>query len=249
MFILYALPVGLLTGWLSGGRLQGLTDVRLRWAPLALLGFLIQLVLFFGPVAESVGALGMPIYVGSTALVLTAVLRNGRLPGLPLVALGAISNMAAIVANGGYMPASAGAMEALGRAANDGYSNSAVMDQPALAPLTDIFAIPAGVPFANVFSVGDVLIGVGIAWAIAAAMRGGARRNLPPKYGLASTDEQWPGTPPGPTVPVMATTAIRQSTVQGKPAARRGRKARDLATPKGQRGRPVAGTDDVSVLR
>lgn len=172
MFILYALPAGLLAGWLTGGSLNGLTEVRLRWAWLALLGLVIQLVLFFGPVAESVGGLGMPIYVGSTGLVLAAVLRNGLLPGLPVVALGALSNMAAIIANGGYMPASPGAMQALGRAVNDGYSNSAVMDRPALAPLTDIFAIPAGVPFANVFSVGDVLIGVGVAWAIVAGMHG-----------------------------------------------------------------------------
>jgi hypothetical protein len=39
--------------------------------------------------------------------------------------------------------------------------------------MTDIFAVPAGVPFANVFSIGDVVIAVGIAWAIAASMRAG----------------------------------------------------------------------------
>jgi hypothetical protein len=37
--------------------------------------------------------------------------------------------------------------------------------------LTDIFAIPAGLPFANVFSVGDVLLGIGIIVVIVAAMR------------------------------------------------------------------------------
>jgi hypothetical protein len=31
--------------------------------------------------------------------------------------------------------------------------------------------MPAWAPFANVFSIGDVLISVGLAWAIAAAMR------------------------------------------------------------------------------
>jgi hypothetical protein len=39
--------------------------------------------------------------------------------------------------------------------------------------LTDIFAIPAGLPFANVFSVGDVLIAVGIVIAIAIGMQRG----------------------------------------------------------------------------
>lgn len=175
MFILYALPIGLLLGFVSGGRVTGLSEVRFRWAPLALLGLLAQVILFFGPVAEAVAWLGMPIYVGSTLLVLVAVLRNAARPGLAVVAVGACSNLLAIVANGGYMPASPAAMAALGKAVNEGYSNSAVMVEPMLWPLTDIFALPRGVPFANVFSVGDVLIGLGVAWAIAAAMHLPAR--------------------------------------------------------------------------
>jgi hypothetical protein len=38
-------------------------------------------------------------------------------------------------------------------------------------PLTDIFALPGWLPFANVFSIGDVLIGVGLVVVIAAGMR------------------------------------------------------------------------------
>ena len=99
------------------------------------------------------------------------LLRNMAVPGLPIVALGALSNFLAIVANGGYMPASAGALAALGKSPAAGYSNSAVVADPALAPLTDVFALPARLPFANVFSIGDVLIGVGVAAAIVVAMR------------------------------------------------------------------------------
>ena len=47
-----------------------------------------------------------------------------------------------------------------------------MMADPALRPLTDIFALPTWIPFANVFSVGDVLIGVGVAIVIAVGMRG-----------------------------------------------------------------------------
>ncbi len=189
MFMLYALPAGILAGWVGGGRLAGLGEIRVRWAPLALFGLLVQVVLFFGPVAERVGDLGMPIYLGSTALVLIVVLRNIAIGGLALVALGAMSNLVAIVANGGSMPASPQAMAVLDKSVNPGYSNSVVVDEPALAMLTDIFALPHPFPFANVFSVGDVLIAVGIAWAIATAMRrGGARRNLGPTYPHRSTD-------------------------------------------------------------
>lgn len=173
MFILYAVLVGLLVGVLAGGRASGLGRVRFRWAPLVFAGFLTQVVLFSAPVAERVGWLGAPIYVASTALVLVVLLRNMAVPGLPIVALGALSNFLAIVANGGYMPASAGALAALGKSPAAGYSNSAVVADPALAPLTDVFALPARLPFANVFSIGDVLLGIGVLVLVAATMRSG----------------------------------------------------------------------------
>lgn len=199
MFMAYALPVGVILGWLAGGRLAALGDLRVRWAPLAVIGLLVQVVLFFGPVAERVGWLGMPIYVGSTALVLAVVLRNLAIPGLLLVALGAVSNLAAILANGGSMPASPAALAFLDKSVNPGYSNSTVVADPALWILTDILAIPRPLPFANVFSIGDVLIAAGIAWAIAAAMRGrstsdgrvppaGAPPHMPPTYPRPGTD-------------------------------------------------------------
>jgi hypothetical protein len=89
---------------------------------------------------------------------------------MPLVVAGAVSNIVAILANGGYMPASPDAMAALGKGGPVIYSNSAVMAAPVLAPLTDIFALPTWMPWANVFSIGDVLIGLGIALVIVLAM-------------------------------------------------------------------------------
>ncbi len=171
MFILYAIVIGLVLGLLIGGRPAGLAAIRFRWGWLAVLGFAIQVVLFSGPVSAQVGALGVPIYVGSTGLVLAALLRNIAVPGLWIVALGAGANMAAIASNGGYMPADPGALAALGRVPETVYSNSSVVAHPALQPLTDIFAIPPGIPLANVFSVGDVLIGLGVAVAIMVAMK------------------------------------------------------------------------------
>jgi hypothetical protein len=134
----------------------------------------IQLALF-SPLAD-----GLPddaarlIYVLSTALVGVVVLANLRLTGVPLIALGAGLNLLAIVSNGGAMPASPEALAAVGLGVG-GNTNSVVVAAPALQPLTDIFAMPAWLPLANVFSVGDVLIGIGLAIAVAAAMRPGAR--------------------------------------------------------------------------
>jgi len=181
VFILYALPIGLAIGWVLGGRATGLAEIRFRWPWLFVAGLFVQVALFSGPVSDRVGDLGPPIYVASTALVFLAVLANRVVPGFPIVALGAASNLAAILANGGYMPASAAAMAALGKVDPTTYSNSSIRPDPVLPLLTDVFALPAGLPFANVYSVGDVVIGLGVVVTIVLAMRrsGGAAGQLP----------------------------------------------------------------------
>lgn len=171
MFILYAVLIGLLAGFVAGGRLSGLAAIQLRWSWVMLAGLLVQVVLFSEPVSARIGGLGPPIYVASTAVVIGAVLANRAVTGMLIVAVGAVSNLAAIVANGGYMPADPAALTALGAAHPTAYSNSTIVPNPVLAPLTDIFALPAWVPFANVFSIGDVLIGIGVGVVIVSAMR------------------------------------------------------------------------------
>ena len=180
MFILYAVLIGLVVGFLLGGRLSGLATIEFRWPWLAIGGFVVQLVLFSDPVRERVGDLGAPLYVASTVAVLIAVIRNIRIPGMVLVALGAAANLAAITANGGYMPASEGAFAALGSGLHPGYTNSAIVADPALEPLTDVFALPAWLPFANVFSAGDVLIAVGVVIVIVGGMRRAGRSGKVP---------------------------------------------------------------------
>jgi hypothetical protein len=171
VFILYALVIGVALGLLAGGRPSGLARLDFRWPWVIAGGLFVQLVLFHDAVAAVVGDVGAPIYVASTALVLLGVVRNLAMSGIPVLVLGAVSNVAAIVANGGYMPAGAAAMAALGRSDPMIYSNSVVLAKPALEPLTDVFALPSWLPFANVFSVGDVLIAIGVAWVVIGAMR------------------------------------------------------------------------------
>jgi hypothetical protein len=175
MFILYAVALGMVVGLLAGGRPSGLASLHIQWPAVIVGGLLAQVVLFAGPVAARVTELpawvGPALYLGSTFAVAAAVLRNWSIKGIPLVVAGAACNLAAVIANGGYMPAAPGALVASGKAAPVIYSNSSVVPDPVLWPLTDIFALPSWLPAANVFSVGDVLIGLGIATVIVTAMR------------------------------------------------------------------------------
>jgi Family of unknown function (DUF5317) len=174
MFMLWAIPAGLVLGTLLGGTIESLAAVRFRWAPLAIAALLVQVVLFT-PLGDQIsGGYGPAVYLISTAAVFVAVVRNLRLTGIPIVGLGALCNLAAIAANGGAMPADAAALTAAGLDGPGAHTNSVVLAEPALRPLTDVYAVPAWVPLANVFSVGDVLIGIGIVVVIVAAMRRGS---------------------------------------------------------------------------
>jgi len=169
--MLTAIPVGIVAGLLLGGRLDGLAHLRFRWAALAVGGLLVQVVLFT-PFGDGLaGDLGPAIYIASTAAVFVAVLRNLRMPGMAFAAAGALCNLVAISANRGAMPADPGALALAGFSGPGEHTNSVVLAEPAFRPLTDIYALPAWLPLANVFSIGDVLIGLGVAVAIVAAMR------------------------------------------------------------------------------
>ncbi|HEV3497166.1 MAG TPA: DUF5317 domain-containing protein, partial [Actinomycetes bacterium] len=165
MFLVAVVLLSALAVPLAGGRLGALVELRLRrvWAIYAALGLAVL----------GVGLPGLPDGLRSLLLVAAYpvgavfLLANWRVPGMWLVALGAALNVAAITANGGVMPASPDALAAAGLpVSRPGFANSAAVDDPRLAFLGDVFAIPASWPLSNVFSVGDVCIGAGLAWGV-----------------------------------------------------------------------------------
>lgn len=176
MLLLYAVAFGLIAGVLTRGRLSALGTVKIRYWQVALAGLAFQVVLFSPPLAAVVGSVGPALYVGSTIVVLLALLANIRQPGFWLIVLGAFANLIAIVANGGQMPASAEAWAVLNggpQLPTTDFSNAfiATPDAPFYF-LGDLFLLPRPFPFANVFSIGDVLIGVGGVWFVIAVMHG-----------------------------------------------------------------------------
>lgn len=174
MLLLYAILAGLIVGRLTGGRIGALADLRIRGAWLAVAGLALQLLLFGPFLADRVGTAGPALYVLSSAVVFLVMMANLSLPGIPLLALGAWLNMVAIVANGGHMPSSPDAWLMLRGVAEPpmvALSNSTLIGPgTVLGFLGDILVLPRPIPLANVFSIGDVLVGVGAAWCVVRSM-------------------------------------------------------------------------------
>jgi hypothetical protein len=159
------LLLGLASVPLAGGRLSALADLRLRLVGVAVGAFAVQIVVV-NVLPGGSHALHSGIHVATYAVLGVVVAANLRVPGLPLVALGGLSNAIAIAANGGVMPARAAALRLAGMDPDPaGFTNSALVAHPHLWFLGDVFAVPAWVPAANVFSVGDLLLVAG-AWVL-----------------------------------------------------------------------------------
>lgn len=165
-----ALVLAVLAGWVRGGCLARLAEVRFRLGWLVLLAFLIRFALYAGvPWVEP----GSPANVGLQALahglLLAGLLANRALPGIRLAAAGVLANGLVVLANGGRMPVSRAALALSGqehllpRLADGQLLTHRLLDGSTRLPwLADVFALPAGWPLALAFSLGDVLVAVGV---------------------------------------------------------------------------------------
>lgn len=178
MFLLGFVFAGLLIGFMGGGKLHNLLRSELRAPLLPLLALSLQIPLF----SELLSSSRLPISVKAalhvisylTLLVFLAL--NLKRSGFAIMGLGLILNFATIAANGGFMPTNPEALSKAGFETNAGRYNSThnnkITDKPRLEFLGDNFAIPKKVPLSNVFSIGDVLIGIGAAIAVSKSMLG-----------------------------------------------------------------------------
>ena len=172
MVFLNFVAAGLLLGVLLGGRLSALGRLRIRSWWLAYVAIALQIAAFPSGVFpwSTPDDVASVLWVGSYAALVAVVVRNIRLPGVAVVGLGQLCNLIAIVANGGHMPVTRGALDAA-ELSYELRNNSIAVAQPHIAPLVDRWAVPGWLPFGNVYSVGDVLIGVGILVAVVVAMQ------------------------------------------------------------------------------
>jgi hypothetical protein len=151
------------------GTLDALAATRFRWTGLVFEGLLIQVVFgIWSPSGLSqTGALW--ILILSNLAIAGFILANARLPGMLLAGLGLAMNLTVIVANGA-MPVSSGAASAAGLSPPQ--EGSALkheqMDSDTVLPwLGDTLPVPG---LGEVWSVGDVVLALGIARLVYAQM-------------------------------------------------------------------------------
>ncbi len=167
MTLAIACLVGFALAWAAGANPRLLIDVRLRWTVLVLAALGAQILLFEVHMHLPSGVSVTDAHLASYVLLLAFAIRNSRVPGFALAGLGLACNALVIFLNDGRMPVSAAAWvdSVVNRShaiAHGAYNNVAAASSGShLAFLGDVFAIPHSLPFANTFSIGDVLLVAG----------------------------------------------------------------------------------------
>jgi len=162
------LAFGLLLAAVAGADLRRLADVQLKAGWLIGLAFVLQLSVFAIPWTTHLFAgAAVGIHLASYGLLIVFAAANLREPGFVLAALGLASNALVIFLNHGRMPVALSVWRSTGKAAADitrtGHYNNNVLASAHthLGFLGDVMPLPAAVPFANAFSIGDVLLLLG----------------------------------------------------------------------------------------
>jgi hypothetical protein len=171
MVLIESVAIGIALGLLCGGHLGALAQLPVRGLWLAYAAIALQVIAFPSgelPWSTSDGAARV-LWVLSYTLLLAFICTNFRIRCVPLIAVGLVCNLCAILANGGHMPARPTAVHAAGLAYRL-RNNSITTAHAHLGWLIDRWAVPAWIPLGNVFSIGDVLVAVGTAAAVCHAM-------------------------------------------------------------------------------
>jgi Family of unknown function (DUF5317) len=165
LFVLAVIALALL----RGGTLRNFATVELRALPLVFGGLALQVLIFTPFLAQPLISFATPVlYLASMALLVAWAWQNRSLPGLGIAMLGVVLNTAAIAANGGYMPVDPMAATYAGQLVDYATTGPAINNNSVATSegvrlwlFTDIFPVPAAIPLATVYSLGDFLLTAG----------------------------------------------------------------------------------------
>ena len=166
-----SLAIGLVGGFVAGGKLDNLVHLRFRWPWFVVAALIVREASILTPLNRVDGI--QYIYAATlAALVAWTVWQIDRIAGIWLVTVGAALNLVVIAANGGRMPV---APEIAGTLVQRGQIGQYTLMGPGthLNWLADWIAVPG--PLEKVvreaYSPGDLIVALGIAVVVLLAMR------------------------------------------------------------------------------
>lgn len=180
MLLLFALVAGLLVGLGRAGwqhRPYQIPVLQSTW--LAFVAFFPQILVAYLPATRYLLAdwLASTVLVASLILFAAFAWRNRHLSGMPILLTGLALNLIVIVANGGWMPISPQTASRLtgndilalvGLGSRFGQKDILLLSQNMRFEfLADRFLLPNWIPYKVAFSLGDVLVSLGIFWLLA----------------------------------------------------------------------------------
>jgi hypothetical protein len=180
MILAFAVAVGLAGAFLRyrSDALNRIAALPLRFAWILLLAIILQIPLLRAPaVSPHELRLQQALLLLSYLLLVAFVILNRRNPGIRVVGAGLGLNLLAILANGGFMPVTAQTLVRInpGSQLQDW---SAGMHYPGSKDVirlpqeiyfwvfSDLLVLPSPFPLPTAFSLGDLVIAVGIIWTL-----------------------------------------------------------------------------------
>jgi hypothetical protein len=181
VLFLFGITLAITVGFLAGGKIERIGEVRLSWLWIAPIAFALQMLVVYGP-EPFAGQLAAPLIVGSHAVLVAIALANLRASGMVFAAAGLTMNLAVIVANGGLMPIAPETIRMAGREAwkvGDGSPGTRVAqskdiikarEDTWLEPLADRYWTGLPGRLGVIFSAGDVVLLAGVCTLIVRTM-------------------------------------------------------------------------------
>jgi Family of unknown function (DUF5317) len=158
LLVLIPLVLGVGAGIATGGKIERWAEVRLRWPWLVVAALVVREAVALTPLGRYSGL--RFVYVGFLVVLIGWTLWHAtRVPGIWLIALGALMNLVVIAANDFRMPVAPAYADGLARV---GAAGQYVLIGPdtRLSWMADWIGIAGGA--LGVYSVGDAVIAVGV---------------------------------------------------------------------------------------
>lgn len=167
-----AVILGLLIGYVRGGRMLNIGNMHIRGWLLVIIAFVLQIVPIFLGVVPIIGNYGHVISFSAMILMLLVVCINLDKKGFWLIALGAVMNILAMSFNGLLMPVSLESMNYIGLTdVVEAVKTGQVVNYMSIQEvahwsqyLGKTLSLPKMYPLAKVISIGDLIMSLGVFW-------------------------------------------------------------------------------------